>query len=95
MVTLVEEEKERLKIHIKDMKTVIELTDKENETTHTNMINTVQDCKECGYPCKTIGDLEVHVRNHQSKIRNTLAQQQCYLCNYQFTIADEFQKICQ
>ena len=62
VVTMVEEEKARPKIHVKDMREVIDLTETDKQTTHKNIPGAVQGCKECGYPCKTQHDIELHMK---------------------------------
>ena len=92
VVTLVEEEKERLKIHVKDLKGVIDLTETDNKTAHTSPTKGSHNCEECGFPCKSRNDLELHVKNHKSEIKNSQGQQQCNLCSYMFTTTEDFGK---
>ena len=90
VVTVVEEEKERLKIHVKDLKGVIDLTEIDKNTVITSLIKGTYDCEECEYPCKSRDDMELHMNNHQSQVNNSKFQQQCNLCLYQFTKTEEF-----
>ena len=66
---MVEEEKERLKTNAKDMRDVIDLSESDKQSTPTNLPNAIQDCTDCGYPCKTIHDLEVHIKNQKNEIK--------------------------
>ena len=92
VVTMVEEEKERLKIHVKDLKGVIDLTEIDTNTVNTSLTKGTYNCEECEYPCKTRDDMELHMKNHQSEVNNSKVQQQCNLCLYQFTTSAEFGK---
>ena len=74
------------------MRDVIDLTESDKQSTPTNLPNAVQDCTDCGYPCKTMHDLELHMKNQKNEFKTSITPQQCHISIYNFTTSDEFKQ---
>ena len=88
----VQEEKERLKIKVKDLDELLKLnkvdTNEEvigetNQTGNgTNTENSLKgyNCPECDYPCSSEDEKDCHVKKHKEKIVILDVQQICTIC---------------
>ena len=78
---VVQEEKERLKIKVKDLIAVIDLSKEGNKCEE---ICTVTNCQECDYPITTQDQQKDHALKHKTKLLPVDVDQTCSLCEEAF-----------
>ena len=89
-LSAVQEEKERLKIKVKDLEELVRLKtlddndeDMEEIIQPKNVINpniVNYNCPECDYPCNTMVEKNYHVEKHKTNTVTLEVQQPCTLC---------------
>ena len=98
----VQEEKERLKIKVKDLEEfvklnkhgghdidMVEITPSENEIPSENIVE-IHNCPECDYPCSTMDEKKCHLQKHKEKTVSVEINQICTLCKIETNSLSEF-----
>ena len=89
----IQEDKERLKIKVKDLESVQQLTNVMiNESTERKRKVVILKCTICEYPFKSQTALNIHAENHNKKHDEKEVDQNCGICKEQFSANDEFRR---
>ena len=96
-LTNVQEEKDRLKIKVNDLKSILELKGKSKiQTSKDTHIDSIPEkmfkCDECNYPFMTINEKNTHVEKHKHKKMQQDINQACSLCTIEFNSDIAFMK---
>ena len=81
-----QEENERLKIEVKDMKAAIHLsTGAKSLNEDSQKTNEVFLCKECEYPFRTENSMNQHIKNHKTESQTIDGNSSCNICSVEVT----------
>ena len=93
VVSVIQEESERLKINNKDLRATVQLTQSNTTVISQNTTEAEYMCKECGYPFRTKIQLDIHMKKHEHVTKEMRPpEQKCHLCKQIFSSVKEFEK---
>ena len=88
-----QEEKERLKIEVTDLKAIMGLSkDAENVIEDIQIQDKICSCKECDYPFKTENCMNQHIKKHQIEVQTAELKSNCNICSVEVTSMEELRK---